>query len=50
MHPNKIVHAINSILPKKNIVIADGGDFLSIARVGVNANRYLDPDPLDVWV
>jgi len=45
MHPNKIVHAINAILPKKNIVIADGGDFLSFCRVGVNANRYLDPGP-----
>ena len=45
MHPNKIVHVINSILPKKNIVIADGGDFLSFCRVGVNAKRYLDPGP-----
>ena len=45
MHPNKIVHAINAILPKKNIVIADGGDFLSFCRVGVNAKRYLDPGP-----
>ncbi len=45
MHPNKIVHTINMILPKNNIVIADGGDFLSFCRVGVNAKGYLDPGP-----
>jgi acetolactate synthase-1/2/3 large subunit len=28
------------------LVIADGGDFLSFARVGLNAGGYLDPGSL----
>ena len=28
------------------MVVADGGDFLSFARVGLPASTYLDPGPL----
>ena len=46
MHPNRLLSALQSRLPPDAIVIADGGDFLSFARVGLAANTYLDPGPL----
>ena len=46
MHPNRIISALNKHLPKKNIIIADGGDFLSFVRIGINADKYLDPGAL----
>jgi acetolactate synthase-1/2/3 large subunit len=33
-------------LPADTILVADGGDFLSFARVGLQAETYLDPGPL----
>ena len=46
MHPNRLVAALRDALPKDAVVIADGGDFLSFARVGLPASTYLDPGSL----
>jgi acetolactate synthase I/II/III large subunit len=46
MHPNRLVAALRNALPADAVVIADGGDFLSFARVGLPATTYLDPGPL----
>ncbi|MDE2607087.1 MAG: thiamine pyrophosphate-binding protein [Burkholderiales bacterium] len=46
MHPNKALAALRDALPEDAIVVADGGDFLSFARVGLPAATYLDPGPL----
>ncbi len=45
MHPNRLLAALQSRLPPHTIVVADGGDFLSFARVGLSASTYLDPGP-----
>jgi acetolactate synthase I/II/III large subunit len=45
MHPNRLLAALQAKLPADAIVVADGGDFLSFARVGLSANTYLDPGP-----
>jgi acetolactate synthase-1/2/3 large subunit len=46
MHPNRLLAAVRDALPADSIVIADGGDFLSFARVGLPASTYLDPGSL----
>ena len=46
MHPNRLVAALRDALPADAVVVADGGDFLSFARVGLPASTYLDPGPL----
>jgi len=46
MHPNRLLAALRDALPPDAIVVADGGDFLSFARVGVPATTYLDPGSL----
>jgi len=46
MHPNRLLAALHERLPADAIVVADGGDFLSFARVGISASTYLDPGPL----
>jgi acetolactate synthase-1/2/3 large subunit len=46
MHPNRLVAALRDALPADAVVIADGGDFLSFARVGLPASTYLDPGSL----
>ncbi|TFZ03519.1 thiamine pyrophosphate-binding protein [Ramlibacter rhizophilus] len=46
MHPNRALAALREALPADAIVVADGGDFLSFARVGLPASTYLDPGPL----
>jgi acetolactate synthase-1/2/3 large subunit len=46
MHPKRLLAAMQDKLPPDAIVIADGGDFLSFARVGLNAATYLDPGSL----
>lgn len=46
MHPNKALAALREALPEDAVVVADGGDFLSFARVGLPASTYLDPGPL----
>ena len=46
MHPNRLLAAIQRRIDEDTIVIADGGDFLSFARVGLAPRTYLDPGPL----
>uniref|UniRef100_UPI002FE22E36 thiamine pyrophosphate-binding protein n=1 Tax=Limnobacter sp. TaxID=2003368 RepID=UPI002FE22E36 len=46
MHPNRLLYALRQALPEKSVVVADGGDFLSFARVGLPASTYLDPGSL----
>jgi acetolactate synthase I/II/III large subunit len=46
MHPNRLVAALREALPADAVVVADGGDFLSFARVGLPAATYLDPGAL----
>uniref|UniRef100_UPI0021186A59 thiamine pyrophosphate-dependent enzyme n=1 Tax=Candidatus Entotheonella palauensis TaxID=93172 RepID=UPI0021186A59 len=46
MHPNRLLAALREALPSDAVVIADGGDFLSFARVGLPAPTYLDPGSL----
>ena len=46
MHPNRLLAAIRDALPDDAVIVADGGDFLSFARVGVPAVTYLDPGSL----
>jgi acetolactate synthase-1/2/3 large subunit len=46
MHPNRALSALRDALPSDAVVVADGGDFLSFARVGLPATTYLDPGSL----
>jgi acetolactate synthase-1/2/3 large subunit len=46
MHPNRLLSALRLALPVDAVVVADGGDFLSFARVGLPATTYLDPGSL----
>lgn len=46
MHPNRLLAALRQALPENSVVVADGGDFLSFARVGLPASTYLDPGSL----
>lgn len=46
MHPNRLLAALRQVLPADAAVVADGGDFLSFARVGLPASTYLDPGSL----
>jgi acetolactate synthase-1/2/3 large subunit len=46
MHPNRLLAALREALPADAIIIADGGDFLSFARVGLAGSGYLDPGSL----
>jgi acetolactate synthase-1/2/3 large subunit len=44
MHPNRIFGALDALDLDEAIVVADGGDLLSFARLGITAcHRYLDP-------
>jgi len=42
MHPNRIFAALKQVLRPEAIAIADGGDILSFARMGLEARTYLD--------
>ncbi|MEO6565240.1 MAG: thiamine pyrophosphate-binding protein [Casimicrobiaceae bacterium] len=42
MHPNRIFAALHQVLKPDAITIADGGDILSFARMGLPARTYLD--------
>ncbi|MBC7483543.1 MAG: thiamine pyrophosphate-binding protein, partial [Rhizobacter sp.] len=46
MHPNRLLAALREALPRDAVLIADGGDFLSFARVGLPATSYLGPGSL----
>ncbi len=42
IHPNHIFNSIKKLVSDKCVGIADGGDILSFARVGLNSKYYLD--------
>ena len=42
MHPNRFFAALREALRPDAITIADGGDLLSFARMGLDARTYLD--------
>jgi len=46
MHPNRLLAHLRRKLPADAVVVADGGDFLSFARVGLAATTYMDPGSL----
>lgn len=46
LHPYQLITKVNDLLDDESIVVADGGDSLSFARVGLAAETYLDPGPL----
>ena len=46
IHPNRVLAELQKQMSKDSVVVADGGDFLAFARVGLNANTYLDPGSL----
>ncbi|MGH7750753.1 MAG: thiamine pyrophosphate-dependent enzyme, partial [Candidatus Dormibacteria bacterium] len=46
MHPNRLLGALRDALPADAVVVVDGGDFLSLARVAINATTMLDPGSL----
>ena len=46
IHPNRLLAELQNQLKPTAVVIADGGDFLSFARVGLTSSTYLDPGSL----
>ncbi len=46
MHPNRVLGELQKQLKPDAVLVADGGDFLSFARVGLSAATYLDPGSL----
>jgi acetolactate synthase I/II/III large subunit len=42
MHPNRIFAALRKVLQPDAITVADGGDLLSFARMGLETKHYLD--------
>jgi acetolactate synthase I/II/III large subunit len=42
MHPNRIFAALRKVLAPDAITVADGGDLLSFARMGLESRTYLD--------
>ena len=45
LHPNRVLAALQEAIGPDAIVVTDGGDFLSFARVGLSAPAMLDPGP-----
>jgi acetolactate synthase-1/2/3 large subunit len=45
-HPNRLLGEIRKRLDPDAVLIADGGDLLSFARVALSSATYLDPGPL----
>ena len=46
IHPNRVLHELQARLTPDAVVVADGGDFLSFARVALSGGSYLDPGSL----
>jgi acetolactate synthase I/II/III large subunit len=46
IHPNRLLAELQAQLAPDAVVIADGGDFLSFARVALSTTTYLDPGSL----
>jgi acetolactate synthase-1/2/3 large subunit len=45
LHPNRVLAALQDEIGPDAVVITDGGDFLSFARIGLSAPAMLDPGP-----
>jgi acetolactate synthase I/II/III large subunit len=45
MHPNRVLDALREAMGPDAVVITDGGDFLSFARIGLSSPMMLDPGP-----
>ncbi len=45
MHPNRLLAALQKAIGPDAVVITDGGDFLSFARIGLSAPDMLDSGP-----
>ena len=46
IHPNRLLAELQAQLSPDAVVVADGGDFLSFARVALSSSTYLDPGSL----
>ncbi len=46
MHPNRLLACLQDRIGPDAVVVADGGDILSFARVGLAATTWLDPGSL----
>lgn len=46
IHPNRVLSELQRCIEDDAVVVADGGDFLAFARIGLNAKNYLDPGSL----
>ena len=46
LHPYTLIAALNDVITADSVVVADGGDILSFARVALRAPTWLDPGPL----
>jgi acetolactate synthase-1/2/3 large subunit len=46
MHPDRLISAVNAYVDDQTITVADGGDILSFARVGLAGRTYLDSGTL----
>ena len=46
IHPNRALGELQKQLAPDAVLVADGGDFLSFARVGLSTSTYLDPGSL----
>ncbi|UCH47464.1 MAG: thiamine pyrophosphate-binding protein [Betaproteobacteria bacterium] len=46
IHPNRVLAELQAQLKPDAVVVADGGDFLSFARIGLSSSTYLDPGSL----
>jgi len=46
IHPNRLLAALQARIGHDAVAVADGGDFLSFARVGLSTSTWLDPGPL----
>lgn len=46
MHPNRIFDALHRLELQDPVLVADGGDLLSFARLGLQPGTYLDPGSL----
>lgn len=45
IHPQRLLAAVQDRIDDNSIVVTDGGDLLSFARVGLSARTMLDPSP-----
>lgn len=46
MHPNRVLAEVQRAIGNDAVLVADGGDFLSFTRVGMQCGAYLDPGSL----